>query len=131
MNRLADNIKNNVAPALVQAGLPPASVEPFIMAVEAQNMAAIERIPGVSPTIVQTGIASLTQAYGQAFKITWLATISFGVLSFVAACASRNVDDKLSHDVIRKLSLGYGRGEKDASIGQTKGEVEHVESVSS
>ncbi|KAK4499760.1 hypothetical protein PRZ48_007946 [Zasmidium cellare] len=133
MNRLADNIKDNVAPALVQAGLPVTSVEPFLTAVQSMSQAAIEKVPGVSPSIVQVGIATLTQAYAQAFKITWLATISFGGCSIIAACLSRDIDDKLSHDVIRKLSVGYtGTKKNDASDGlEGKGDIERIERSSS
>ncbi|KAF2168747.1 hypothetical protein M409DRAFT_52771 [Zasmidium cellare ATCC 36951] len=129
MNRLADNIKDDVAPALVQAGLPVTSVESFLTAVQSMSQAAIERVPGVSPTIVQVGIASLTQAYAQAFKITWLATISFGGCSIIAACLSRDIDDKLSHDVIRKLSVGYtGKRGKDVPAAvDSKEDVEKIE----
>lgn len=131
MNKLASNIKNNVAPALVKAGLPLTSVEPFLTAVQAQNQAAVAKVPGVSPTIIEVGIATLTQAYANAFKITWLATISFGALSFIAACLSRDIDYKLSHDVIRKLSVGYGKRGEPLAKDHEKNEVEKIESVDS
>ncbi|KAF7190192.1 Trichothecene efflux pump TRI12 [Pseudocercospora fuligena] len=132
MNRLTDNIKSNVAPALVEAGLPVTSVEPFLTAVQAQSSAAIAKVPGVSPTIIETGITALTQAYAQSFKITWLATISFGGLAVIAACLSRDIDDKLSHDVIRRLSAGYGKRKPETdSTAREKGAVEHIETASS
>lgn len=132
MNKLSGNIKSHVVPALVEAGLPLTSVEQYLAAVQTQSVAAIERVPGIKPAIIQAGTLALTQAYAQAFKITWLATIAFGACSFIAACLSRDIDAKLSHDVIRRLSVGYGKRKdhSDDSDHEKQG-VERVESITS
>lgn len=136
MNRLTNLIKTDVGPALVQAGLPPASIEPFVLAAETGSVAALQKVPGVTPTIIQVGISTLTSAYAGAFRITWLATIAFGGLAVIAAIASRDIDDKLSHDVIRRLGPAGWLGKQDqsgamSSTARAKEEepVEHKETI--
>ena len=54
-------------------------------------------------------------AYAHAFRITWLATLGFGIPSVIAALFLRNIDDKLSHDVVRRLGHGFVPGKADES----------------
>lgn len=122
MNRLTHLIETEVAPALVMAGLPLRSVEPFILAAESGSLSALEAVPGVTPQVIQTGIVTLTEAFAGAFHITWLATISFGLLSFICACFTREIDGKLSHDVIRRL----GGSKAEAQSNRLSEKVESV-----
>ena len=94
-----------VVPALIEAGLPEMSVEPFLQALTTGMTASFAKIPGANPQVIQAGAAAMRSAYANAFRVTWLATIAFGVLAFIAACASRDIDKKLSHDVIRRLDV--------------------------
>lgn len=132
MNRLTHLIKTDVGPALVQAGLPPSSIGPFVLAAETGSVAALQKVPGVTSNIIQVGIGSLTTAYAGAFRITWLATIAFGGLAVIAAIASRDIDDRLSHDVIRRLGpAGWLGKQDDPATGRAKDEeaVEHKETL--
>lgn len=106
-NKSKQYITNDAVPALIQAGLPASSVEAFLTAASTGMASALEKVPGVNAKIIQAGVVALTDAYAHAFKITWLATISFGGLAVIAACASRDIDSKLSHDVIRRLGHGF------------------------
>jgi hypothetical protein len=113
MNKVTENITNNVVPALVQAGLPTTSVKPYLAAVQAGDVQALEIVPGITKKIVEVGTVAITGAYANAFRITWLATLGFGLLCFLCACGARDIDDKLTHDVIRRLGHGFVR-EKEA-----------------
>jgi hypothetical protein len=93
--------------ALVTAGLPRTSVEPYLTAVQAGDVEALKTVPGITPQIIQVGTAAIFGAYANAFRITWLATLGFGLLCFLCACGSRDIDDKLTHDVIRRLGVGF------------------------
>jgi hypothetical protein len=109
MNKVTENITNNVVPAIVQAGLPKTSVEPYLAAVQAGDVQALETVPGITKRIVEVGTVTITGAYANAFRITWLATLGFGLLCFLCACGARDIDDKLTHDVIRRLGHGFVR----------------------
>lgn len=120
MNRVSENIKDNVVPALVGAGLPPASVEPYLSAVQAGDVQALRTVPGITQKVITAGTTAITAAYSNAFKITWLATLGFGLLCFICACGARDIDDKLTHDVIRRLGHGYTKPKEALSPGGTK-----------
>ena len=128
MNKVSENITNNVVPALVHAGLPTTSVEPYLTAVQAGDVQALKTVPGVTKKIIEIGTVAITGAYANAFRITWLATLGFGLLCFVCACGARDIDDKLTHDVIRRLGHGFVR-EKEAHDRHTEKDIERVETV--
>jgi hypothetical protein len=46
--------------------------------------------------------------------IVWLATIAFGGLAVISSFFAADLDDKLSHDVIRRLA---GPGEREKAKG--------------
>lgn len=104
---------NDAVPAIVAAGLPVTSVKAFLAAAATGKESAFLAVPGISPEIIEAGVVALTQAYAHAFRITWLATLGFGLLAVIAACFSRNLDDKLSHDVIRRLGHGFVPGKSE------------------
>ncbi len=108
-NKVTQNITHDVVPALILAGLPKTSVEPYLAAVSAGDVQALETVPGITKKIIEIGTVAITGAYANAFRITWLATLGFGLLFFVCACGARDIDDKLTHDVIRRLGHGFVR----------------------
>ncbi|CAK1365717.1 unnamed protein product [Cercospora beticola] len=103
MNKLTEYTASDVVPAVVAAGLPVTSLEAFLTALSTGNTAALQEIPGVTPAAIGAGAAALREAYAKAFKIVWLATLAFGLLAVVASFFTTNIDDRLSHDVIRRL----------------------------
>lgn len=102
-NKVNSNIKTHVIPALIKAGLPIDSIKPFVAALAAGDTASLAKIPGVTPTILQTAVATFRDAYARSFKTVYLATIVFGGLSFIASFMVPNIDNKLSNDVVRRL----------------------------
>ncbi len=90
-------------------------MEAFLTDLTTGATSALATVPGVTTQIIDVGVVSLTAAYAHAFKITWLATIGFGALSVIAAVFSRDIDDKLSHDVIRRLGHGFVSGKEPSS----------------
>ncbi|EME43735.1 hypothetical protein DOTSEDRAFT_171572 [Dothistroma septosporum NZE10] len=107
-NKVSSYTTDVVAPALVKAGLPLTSVAPFLTALAAGNLPALEKVQGVTPANVAVGAADFRDAYAYAFKIGgnvfWLATIAFGGLAVIASFFFADLDDKLSKDVVRRLS---------------------------
>ena len=119
-NKVSQNIINNVVPALVGASLPPTSVEPYLAAVQAGDVSALAAVPGITKKIIEVGTVAVTAAYENAFKITWLATLGFGLLCFICACGARDIDEKLTHDVIRRLGVGFGKEKGTGAHGAEK-----------
>ena len=129
-NKVSQNITDNVVPALVGAGLPPTSVEPYLTAVEAGDVSALETVSGINKKIIEVGTVAITAAYQNAFKLTWLATLGFGLLCFICACGARDIDQKLTRDVIRRLGVGFGK-EKDTSARRTEKDIDGAERMES
>ena len=73
LNKSTDYTTSDVVPALAQAGLPLTSIQAFLTALNTGNLALVEQVPGVTPSIIQAGVASLTEAYAKTFRIgMWL-----------------------------------------------------------
>ena len=83
---------------------------------QAGDVQALKTVPGIDKKIIQVGTVAITGAYANAFRITWLATLGFGLLCFLCACGARDIDDRLTHDVIRRLGHGFVR-EKETHNG--------------
>lgn len=92
-----------MVPALVKAGLPPASIAPLIGALAKGDTADAAKLPGVTRVILGVAATSFRAAYAESFKVVYLATIAFGALSFIASFFIPNIDDKLTDVVIRRL----------------------------
>lgn len=69
INKLTHFTTVDVVPALIAAGLPVTSVEPFLTALNAADLTAAEKVPGVTEKIIEVGIVTLTQSYAKTFKI--------------------------------------------------------------
>ena len=110
----------------MKAGLPASSVEGLLTALASGSTSAISAVPGVSAHILAVAGTTLKEAYSQSFKIVFLATIPFGVVALVAAFFAKDIDDRLTHDVVRRL----GKSEKQAhEAAVEKDESKHFEHV--
>lgn len=78
-------------------------MEQFLAALATGNEATIEAVTGVSEAIITAATEATRKMYAQSFKVVWLATLAFGILSIIAACFAHDIDHLLSHDVIRRL----------------------------
>jgi hypothetical protein len=79
--RLDKNIPSYVAKAALRAGLPPTSVSAFVGALAGKDSAALVKIPGVTPIIINAGIASLKQAYADGLRVVYTIAAPFGALA--------------------------------------------------
>lgn len=109
-NKVSQHFANDVVPALIRAGLTASSAESFVGAYTAGDVAALQKIPGITDAIIATGTAAIKQAYSKAFSMVFLASIAFGGCAIIAALFVPNVDDRMTHDVVRRLEAsGLGR----------------------
>ena len=125
-NKVSENTASEVVPALLKAGLPASSVEGLLAALASGSTSAISAVPGVTAHILAVAGTTLKEAYSQSFKIVFLATIPFGIVALVAAFFAKDIDDRLTHDVVRRL----GKSEKQAhEAAIEKSESKHFERV--
>ncbi len=125
-NEVSTNTVKDVVPALVNAGLPPSSVEGLLAALASGSTSAIAAVPGVTKKILAVAGVTLKEAYSESFKIVFLATIPFGVVALVAAFFAKDIDSRLTHDVVRRLDA---RGKSKAAEVSEKGHTVHAEEV--
>lgn len=75
----------NIAKAAIEEGLPKDSLVSFVSALAAENEAALEMVPGVTPKIIEAGTDALLDTYLQGFQHVWIAAASFvGAAAIVA-----------------------------------------------
>lgn len=61
-----------IAAAVIPLGLSSGVLEQFIDALGANDQAALARIQGVTPEIIQAGVHALKAAYISSFRIMWI-----------------------------------------------------------
>ncbi|EXJ67988.1 uncharacterized protein A1O5_08602 [Cladophialophora psammophila CBS 110553] len=81
--RLKEKLPAYVAKAAFQAGLPQTSIEAFVKALVAGNVSLLPKIPGVSPGVVDAGLAALKQAYADSIRVVYIIAAPFGILAFI------------------------------------------------
>jgi hypothetical protein len=82
-NRLATNLPKQIAPAVLHLGLPATSLGAFIGALGAGNPAALEKIPGITQAIIDTGLKAFKQAFADSIRIVFIIAAPFGVAAIV------------------------------------------------
>lgn len=104
-NELQDNLVQYVAPAAVGAGLPQTSVEALLVAIASGDMAALAKVVGITPDILQAAEPAARFAYYKSFQMVYYASIAFGIASIIAAlaCSARGIDSTLTTHIARKL----------------------------
>ena len=83
-DRLSGNIGSYVAKAALGAGLPPSSLKAFIGALANGEVAALSKIPGVTPKIIGAGVAALKQAFADSLRVVYIIAVPFGVIACIA-----------------------------------------------
>ncbi|KEF59507.1 uncharacterized protein A1O9_04351 [Exophiala aquamarina CBS 119918] len=99
-SRVTQNLPIKVAAVVIQAGLPPAMVQPFIVALASGQVASLATIEGATPVIIAAGVDALRGVYADGFRTIFLVSIAFGVLACLAAAFVSSVDHKLTKYVI-------------------------------
>lgn len=82
-SKLATNIPSHVAPTVLAAGLPAKSLPAFIQNLSSGDTAALFDVPGVTPAIVELGVAGLKQAYADSIRVIFIIAAPFGALACI------------------------------------------------
>jgi hypothetical protein len=67
------NLGQNVARAVISAGLAPGRVTEFISALSSHNEQLLANIPGITPHILEQGKSAYLETYVVAFRHVWIA----------------------------------------------------------
>jgi MFS family permease len=67
------HLGENIAHAVIPAGLAPENLGPFIGALAGHNETALMAVPGVNPAIIGAGAAALLDTFVLAFRHVWIA----------------------------------------------------------
>jgi hypothetical protein len=79
MNHMPENIANAVIPA----GLNPEFLPALIGGLNAHNVTAISEIPGITPEIIQKGTFALLDTFVSAFRNVWITASAFVALAAI------------------------------------------------
>lgn len=75
----------------------------MLKALASKSAAALEAVPGVTPSILAAVAAAAKDAYKVAFQLNYLISLAFGGLAIIAACSVRSLDGHLNTSVARRL----------------------------
>lgn len=108
-NRLSSTIPNNVVPAALDAGLAPSETSDLLAAVSSKDLSAF------SDAVREAVAAALPDAYAQAFKTVYLASLGFGGVAIVGCLFAKDAKEHLTSRVERKMYAGK-KGEKAEGV---------------
>ncbi|EPE10416.1 trichothecene efflux pump [Ophiostoma piceae UAMH 11346] len=96
-NRLLTTIPNNIVPAAESAGLAAGDAAALVAAYTHGNITAY------SPAIQAAVAGAIPEAYTQAFKTVYLASLGFGGIAIVGCLFAKDAQEHLTHKVERKM----------------------------
>lgn len=82
-NQMKVKLPKYVAAAALAAGLPAQYLMPFIGGIAEKDPAAVSAIPGITPNIVEAGIAAANHAIADSFRIVYIIAAPFGVVACI------------------------------------------------
>jgi hypothetical protein len=83
-DRLAKYIPSYIAKAALRAGLPKSSLMAFVGDLAGDDLAALPKIPGITPSIIGAGVAALKQAFADGIRAVYIIAAAFGALACFA-----------------------------------------------
>ena len=86
-NGLANNVVPKIAAAVLPLGLPKGDLEILIVGVSAGNVTLIEKIPGITPAIIQAADLAMKQAYIIGFRDVFICGAAFTVVGVICKSA--------------------------------------------
>jgi hypothetical protein len=81
--RITKYLPSYIAPAALRAGLPPTSLPAFIGALATNDVAALPHIPGVTPLVIDAGVAALKHAFADGIRVVFMIAAPFGALGCI------------------------------------------------
>lgn len=86
------HLGDRIAIAVLNAGLPPDSVVPFVANMLSRNETGLAQVPGVTPRVIEFGLGALSDTYVKGFQHVWATAAAFVGLSAIGKCIHWEVD---------------------------------------
>jgi hypothetical protein len=112
-NRLRTTIPANIGPVAIAAGLPANRLPALVTAIRGNSLA---KFPGITPAITGAVQKVLPEAYAQAFKTVYLASLGFGALAIVGCLFSKDSRQYLTDKVDRKMHSTTSTAPREKTI---------------
>ena len=120
-NELPKQIRQHIPPAVISAGLPPTSVTALLAAYRNGTTAALRAVPGYDTAVGAAYAAANKTAYFNAFKLVYLASLSFGAVAVIVAFFARDVDHLMTGFLNKRVDGRYDATRENTVEVQTEG----------
>ena len=108
-SRLDKYIPQYIAEAALTAGLPPKSLPTFIEALSASNQAALLKVPGATPAIIEAGVEALKQAFADGLRVVYIIAAPFGLGACVACFFLGDLKDTMNYRVDAPVEILHAK----------------------
>ena len=104
-NRVATNLKEYVGKAIIAAGLPVSSVPAFLEAYTTGNTAALVKVPGVTPDIIQAAATNTPKAFYLSFQMVYYVGLAFALFALMCSFLldHQRIQEKMTSAIPRRL----------------------------
>jgi hypothetical protein len=97
--RVNKYIPSYVAKAALVAGLPKSSIKAFVEALAANDSAALMKVPGVTPIVINSGVVALKQALADGIRVVYMIAAPFGALACIGCFFLGNLKKTMTYRV--------------------------------
>ena len=98
-DRITVKLPAYVAAAALKAGLPPASLKPFLGAFLTEDTAALAKIPGLSPTVLGAAATAFKHAQADSIRVVYIIAAPFGLLAVIACFFMSSLSKSMNYVV--------------------------------
>lgn len=119
-NRIGKIVPQEVPPALTKAGLSASSVALLFRAFGAGTSDALQKVPGITPRIIEVGMEAYKKANIDAYRAVFYTTIAFAGVGVIVMFLYPDVDNMMTGELTTVL---HGPQHED------KRESKHIEAV--
>jgi hypothetical protein len=104
-------IEKRLIPAALGSGLPPTSLPALAGAIQASTPAALEKVPGITPTILLAVSNALSDAFSEAYSYVYYTIIAFAGAAFIVSFFVMDYDALFTGHVSRQIYRRNGEVE--------------------
>lgn len=117
---LDEKLPAYIARAAAQAGLPVESIPAFVGALATNDAEALGQIPGVSPSIIDSGVRALQQAFADSLRNIYIIAAAFGVVACVACLFLGDMRKTMNYHVDAPVEDLHAKHHQQQSTTQTQ-----------
>ncbi|RSL54650.1 hypothetical protein CEP53_007376 [Fusarium sp. AF-6] len=106
-SKLAHYLPKAVSTFAIKSGLEPSTIPTLMQAVMTQDYSILEGVPGVTEQFLGGLIGARAQAYADAYRYIWYATIPFGVVSTFITLFLKSTKDQMTLSVASRVQARH------------------------